>query len=224
MYMYVFVSAVTVLVATMIFNPDVVFDAMGRDASLTGRVPLWQVVIGIIAEKPVFGHAYGGFFTADSIDLQYLWLQFPWQPPHAHSGYLDMMVDLGIVGLLLYLWLFSSTIFLGLKALYSGTLPLARWVLFFMLINVLMNIDEDTSMIASMFTALMPSAMLEVGIWSARRKAASRRPQWAIKHPDGEADQSALPERLVASSRFLEPGQGYPIAGTNQGSRADNRL
>ena len=206
-YVYVFVSAVAVLIATIVFSPDVVFDAIGRDASLTGRVPLWQVIITIIAEKPLFGHAYGGFFNANSVDLQYLWLQFQWQPPGSHSGYLDMMVDLGIVGLVFYLWLFSSTTFLALKALYSGTLPLARWVLFFMLLNVLMNIDEDTSMNASVFTALMPSAMLEVGIWNARRKAAMRRPRPAFKYADAETGQSAFPERFVTNSRFLEPAR-----------------
>lgn len=190
-YIYAFVSAVVIVAATMLFQPDVIFGAMGRDASLTGRVPLWQVIMTIIAEKPVFGHAYGGFFNADSAGLQYLWLQFPWQPPHSHSGYLDMLVDLGIVGLLAYLWLFASTIFLAFKARSSGTAPLARWVLFFMLINVLMNIDEDTSMAASLFTALMPTAMLEVGLWNARRRNAIARPRWAPGPSGLEAVQNS---------------------------------
>jgi exopolysaccharide production protein ExoQ len=186
-YMYVFVSALVVVIAVMIFNPDAIFDMMGRDASLTGRVPLWQAVVEIIAAKPILGHGYGGFYNANSVDLRYLWLQFPWQPPHSHSGYLDMMVDLGVVGLLMYLWLFLFTFILALKANVSGKAPLARWVLFFLLIIVLMNLDEDTSMPASLCTTLMPLAMIEVGMWNALRKNGKVR--WAAREAELKSDQ-----------------------------------
>jgi O-antigen ligase len=186
-YTYVIVSAGLVLLAIMIFSPDLIFAAIGRDSSLTGRVPLWASVLTIIAERPILGHGYAAFYNADSVNLQYLWLQFPWQPPGSHSGYLDMMVDLGIVGLLLYLWLFISVSIVALRAQFAGTAPLARWVSFFVLITMLMNIDESPSMAASIFTALMPSAMLEVALWKARRSNTVARPSVALTRRGVEA-------------------------------------
>ena len=98
-----------------------------------------------------------------------------------------MMVDLGIVGLLLYMWLFLSVSIVAVRAQFSGTAPLARWVSFFMVTTILMNIDESTSMAASTFTALMPSAMLEVAMWNARRTNALARPSVAPTRPGVEA-------------------------------------
>jgi hypothetical protein len=98
-----------------------------------------------------------------------------------------------IVGLLLFVWLLTRMTFLALKALLSGTLPLARWILFFMLINVLMNLDESALMTACVFTVMMPSAMIEVGLWHHRRTQLALRARLTRRPPLRLAPRPPVP-------------------------------
>lgn len=81
---------------------DVLLRLVGKDASFTGRIPLWESLIPEIASRPILGygwHAYfGGFFSP----VHEIWIDQPWQPPHAHNTFLDLTLDLGLAGSLIY--------------------------------------------------------------------------------------------------------------------------
>lgn len=77
---------------------------MGGDISLTGRDFIWNFVLGYINERPILGVGYGAFwdvgegaFNQGSHGHGRAYLRFLHQ---AHNGYLDILVSLGIVGLL----------------------------------------------------------------------------------------------------------------------------
>lgn len=74
---------------------------LGREGespeSLTGRVPLWQFLIAnYIDIRPLFGYGFQGFWTPGHI-LRASASQ-DWLIMHGHSGYLDLLLDLGYVG------------------------------------------------------------------------------------------------------------------------------
>lgn len=79
---------------------------LGRSASLTGRVPLWQALIRIGQNQPLFGYGYGTFWSSvermNTIDVILLQLRFPWAS-HAHNGYLEVWLELGVIGLIIIL-------------------------------------------------------------------------------------------------------------------------
>jgi exopolysaccharide production protein ExoQ len=81
--------------------------AMGRTesvTSLTGRLPLWEEMMTSIQKRPFFGFGYLGYWDANRVD--YLSDVFKWEIPHGHNVYLDVCLDIGIVGLFVYiLWL-----------------------------------------------------------------------------------------------------------------------
>lgn len=86
--------------------------AMGRSkhvGSLTGRVPLWDELTHFVADRPLLGHGYLGFWDANRVE--YLSDLFGWEIPHGHNMYLDVTVDGGIVGLMLFL----GVLLLGLQ-------------------------------------------------------------------------------------------------------------
>lgn len=72
----------------------------GRDATLTGRTRIWGKLLPFAKQKPVLGGGFGGFWTASRhIEIA----------PHAHSGYLEVILGLGFFGMLLTsLFLVSS--------------------------------------------------------------------------------------------------------------------
>lgn len=65
--------------------------ALGRDETLTDRTSIWAVLAPYAMEKFILGHGFGGFWT-DEMRLQ--------TSSHAHNGYLDTILDTGIVGLI----------------------------------------------------------------------------------------------------------------------------
>jgi exopolysaccharide production protein ExoQ len=87
---------------------------MGREdediGSLTGRLPIWQAITGDIAKRPFFGYGYGGFWTDQQV-WDYSFIRH-WEFNHAHSAYLESLLNLGLVGLSLGLCLvlFSARI------------------------------------------------------------------------------------------------------------------
>ena len=164
------VWTVLAVVTLAVVAPDMIASLSGRDASLTGRGPLWHEVMHVIARRPLLGHGYAGFWNGESREVQYLWLKAGWEAPDSHNGYLDVLVELGAVGLVAYLFMWGRVIARACGAAWAGTLREAPWVLLFMLINVVLNLDEGPMPYSNGFTMLMPGALLALGAWQGQRR------------------------------------------------------
>ncbi|MEM4670684.1 MAG: O-antigen ligase family protein, partial [Thermofilum sp.] len=83
---------------------------LGRDLTLTGRTTLWETVWSFVMEQPWLGYGLGAFWASPSYRGHVSALE-GWEVPHAHNGYLDLWLDLGLPGLLmgvsLLLWSFG---------------------------------------------------------------------------------------------------------------------
>ena len=82
---------------------SVITGLLGRGSSLSGRTNIWAVVTERIQEKPFFGWGFGGEWRPESLVGQSMWREMRFHAYHAHSGYLDLLLQVGLVGLLLYL-------------------------------------------------------------------------------------------------------------------------
>lgn len=84
------------------------FSAAGRDSTFTGRVPLWQELIRMGLRSPILGQGFTSFWTNPDL-LGELWGKFNSAPTIAHNGYLEVFLDLGVVGLLFLLLFLAQT-------------------------------------------------------------------------------------------------------------------
>lgn len=76
--------------------------SVGRDSTLTGRTEVWADLLPAREQHSLLGYGFGSFWT----DAR---RQF-YDIPTAHNAYLDILLELGEVGLGLYvLWLVSLT-------------------------------------------------------------------------------------------------------------------
>jgi exopolysaccharide production protein ExoQ len=74
--------------------------ALNRDVTLTGRTEVWAAVLPAIQQQPLLGYGFGSFWTDARREL--------YEIPTAHNGYLDILLELGAVGLAFYtVWLLS---------------------------------------------------------------------------------------------------------------------
>jgi exopolysaccharide production protein ExoQ len=168
------------VLSVLIIAPEALLDALGRDATLTGRIPLWGMVIQEIASRPFLGHGYAGFWIEDSIPVQYIWKSIGWAAPDAHSGYLDVALQLGLMGVFCYLWLWSRLLRRTFAALRLG-LPAARWVILFAAIVLLIDLDEGPLPLPDEFTMMMPIALAAMSSHARQRAARIAHPRPASR-------------------------------------------
>ena len=115
-------------------------EATGRDTTLTGRTELWDDVLRIAADHPILGVGYGSFWIGNTHNL---WDKHIWGPTQGHNGYVDVYVELGIVGVLLLAGVIISA--------YRGILQTLKWnfdlgVLLFVYLTVIVlhNVTESS--------------------------------------------------------------------------------
>ena len=118
---------------------------LGRDSTLTGRTPIWGVMILKLIERPLLGYGRGSFFAPGS---PYAFeagrvLHAGWVPGHGHNGFLDLAIDIGLIGLSIFLINYFATFARGLKRAYATNNPEALFPLAFLLFLVLNNITES---------------------------------------------------------------------------------
>ncbi|WP_144637166.1 O-antigen ligase family protein [Bordetella genomosp. 13] len=74
---------------------------LNKSTDLTGRTEIWQLVLMEVARHPWHGIGYGAFWLGVGGPSQYIYDAMHFIPLQAHSGYLDMLNELGIIGVAL---------------------------------------------------------------------------------------------------------------------------
>lgn len=109
-----------------------VLDALGRDATLTGRTELWRYADKIIADAPLLGHGFQAFWRHDSVDAETLWASFGIGSRtgfHFHNAYVETAVELGYAGVaLLIVTLLGFLVGTIRWSWQTGSVPAAFWV------------------------------------------------------------------------------------------------
>lgn len=106
------ISMTTTVVGTIGFialNLGNLTAVLDRDITLTGRVPLWQVLIPMVQENALLGRGYDAFWLGWGSPAQEVWNQEQWLPPHGHNEFLDVALTLGVGGLAIYVALLIRT-------------------------------------------------------------------------------------------------------------------
>jgi O-antigen ligase len=116
------------------------------DASSAERVVLWQEALRTITHAPVLGTGLGNYLTSARP------FAVPGTPFYAHNLYLDVAVELGLVGLIFFLGIF-------LAALWFLAREKRRWVftpaVFAALILYLMHSFFETALFSLHVTLLL---------------------------------------------------------------------
>lgn len=83
-------------------NIDSVFTIFGRDTTLTGRIEIWERVLSVIKQKPWFGYGYRAVWLGTDAGIaSYIMGQEYGLPPNAHNGFLEICLEIGVIGIIL---------------------------------------------------------------------------------------------------------------------------
>lgn len=87
---------VVILDVTLDFR-SAIAGAVGRNMTLTGRVDIWESVLNK-AVSPIYGAGFESFWLGKR--LEQVWAEFAFKPNQAHNGYIEVYLNLGILGLI----------------------------------------------------------------------------------------------------------------------------
>jgi O-antigen ligase len=161
-----------------------------------GRTPIWNLVVKKGLEKPFFGYGYHGFWSSDAGDyvLARTWLGDYDEPGKivdsgkkkaggiAHNGFLDLFVQLGFVGLILFtlnLIMLSARVFL---LLFTTRSIEYFWIIIFIGINLVTNISDSLTILES--NNIFWIVYVAVAMTTALELSRLRRKQKQIKYSE----------------------------------------
>jgi exopolysaccharide production protein ExoQ len=115
-----------------------VVEGLGRNLTLTGRTEVWEEVLKL-QKNPIFGMGFESFWLGKRLDM--LWAEFIWRPIQAHNGYIEIYLNLGLIGIGLVIGQFVGT-FQKIQRELGTRFEFGRLRLAFLLAIILYNYTE----------------------------------------------------------------------------------
>ena len=128
-------SVVGLAAAVLVFI-DSVTAALGRDATLTGRTTIWPWVIEGWKYHPTFGWGWGSVWPDSSLVQAWISGALDWRVYHSHDSYLDLLIQVGWVGLGAFAILFVLAILsqvISVRRGIGGVMRSLHWALIFLI-------------------------------------------------------------------------------------------
>jgi exopolysaccharide production protein ExoQ len=107
---------------TLAVRRETLLAMLGKDTTLTGRIPMWLSVLTDFASKrPVLGYGMGAFWNslANRLAVQQA-AGWGWPVGIGDNGWLDVLVNLGGVGLVIFMLLLMVLLCRGVARLQQG--------------------------------------------------------------------------------------------------------
>jgi O-antigen ligase len=134
-------------------------DFLGKSPDASGRFYIWQTVWSLITERWVLGWGwishwipgvppYEGLIVIDQVPHY-----------HAHNAFLDVWLQLGLVGLGVFVWLVASTFVRVWKIAVLHTNPLYLWPLFAFMVIATQALTESRLLIENGWVLLVLLAL-----------------------------------------------------------------
>lgn len=153
-----------------------VFNTLDRDSTLTGRTELWEKIFKMTG-NPILGTGYESFWLGDR--LEYLWSIYWWRPNQAHNGYIELYINLGWVGVALFMSLLFVAYMRISRAIRNGD-SYASLRLGWIVIAVVYNFTEasfrmqNLAWIFTLFALFGVPRLLSERVFASQRAVQSR--------------------------------------------------
>jgi exopolysaccharide production protein ExoQ len=133
----------------------------GKDPTMTGRLPIWHECLRFAAMHPLLGYGYSAFWNIDSRPARLVREAVNWPNlPHAHNGYIDLLLGLGCVGVLLYSVANGVAAWRAIRYLRENPDADGMWPLAFLSVIFLYQIDEGSIVAANQIIWILCSSVI----------------------------------------------------------------
>jgi exopolysaccharide production protein ExoQ len=133
--------------ATVLIWPDTLISLLGKDITLTGRTGIWIAVTESIVKRPLLGYGYQAFWLGLEGESYRVILAVSWVLAQAQNGFLDVMLEMGLLGLtivlLVFAFAFRDAIVCLLQSRDDAHLRAVEWYLTIVVLTLIYNLDES---------------------------------------------------------------------------------
>lgn len=138
---------------------------LGKDVTLSGRTYIWQVALDRLWEQPWLGYGRSAFWSPESPYPKAIsyYLSQNFNAPHAHNGFIDVALDVGLIGLALFLVCYVSAFVKALMKAYNSKHSEHLWALGYLTFLALNNVTESYLIrLANIYWVLFVATVLTV--------------------------------------------------------------
>lgn len=128
------------VLAFALTNASLFLGLLNRDVTLSGRISLWTAVLDKISQHPILGYGYDAFWTGIRGQSANLILTLGWSAKHSHNGFLDLILDLGLAGFILYALGYLVALFQAFRLLGSNAITI--WPIHYLTFVLLYYLTE----------------------------------------------------------------------------------
>ena len=137
-YYVLFLGLMLIVIHLSFDITSLITSVMERDETFTGRTQIWDDVLSM-GTNPIIGTGYDSFWMGER--AEFFWDKYWWHPTQAHNGYLEVYINLGILGLMLFFCVIVSVfrnIYKNLAAGYNYDYQALRmaFIVIFLAINI----------------------------------------------------------------------------------------
>jgi O-antigen ligase len=123
-------------------NRSLLLASLGRDVTLTRRTQIWSAVWTAISSHIAFGYGFSGFWEGIYGESSRVVATLGFVPRHAHNGFLDLWLELGIAGLFLFVAGYLPAVGNAVKLVRITQNRLATWPLQYLAFLLLYDMVE----------------------------------------------------------------------------------
>jgi len=167
----------------------VVFEFLGKSPDMTHRTDIWKSVFNLVSERPLEGWGFTGVWVPGVEPFSGLIVINGIEYFQAHNSYLEMALQLGAVGLVLFLILLTRTFIKTWRLGVHHSHVLYLWPLLLLVTQLIRGITESRLLVQSaMFMVIIfaiksydPEEMLEKNSKKPKLEAMRKRPMTKMK-------------------------------------------
>lgn len=149
----------------LLLAPEILFGAIGRDMTFTGRTDIWHYLITAIQQEPWLGYGYGAFWEDPTGPAWWVRAGVGWKAPSSHNGWMELTLGLGLLGAGVFATVFLIAVWRGLVSIthpQAGVFVPAFLCIFAIQTFGEGSVLEDNNLIWSIFTIVAAKLALDV--------------------------------------------------------------
>jgi O-antigen ligase len=159
---------------------------LGKDPTLSGRRYIWEAVLDKLWDRPWLGYGYRAFWQVGG-GGDYVSGAVNYDLSQAHNGFLDLGVEIGLIGLSFFLLSFLVSYVRSIKWVRLGKTSVTLWPVAFMTFLPIYNYSESTNIESNsifwvLFVAISLSAPV-MPVFKFTEPEATERRETAIQQP-----------------------------------------
>src|SRR5919199_635205 len=119
--------------------------SIGKEPTLTGRTDIWGAVIEKIWERPWLGYGYNAFWENGGVGQKAVFNVIFLNITQAHNGYLNLGAELGLLGLLFFVFSLLTAYIRAINWTRLGRTSEDMWPIIYISFLIVYNQSESTN-------------------------------------------------------------------------------